>query len=226
VKAKPYGFRTWTEDHISQFEAFYPTDSRARLAFALLLYTGQRRGDVVRMGRQHIRDGFIEVRQAKTGATVEIPIHPELQAILDASRAEHLTFPTTATGKPFTGGSFTNWFGDLCRKAGLPLGLSAHGLRKAMCRRLAEAAAISGHASLKEVQRYTKAANQRRMAIDAMETIQRTETVKPDRKIWQTPAQVIEKKGDEYVSLVWTSTSSTSPSGPRRARGRPSDHRS
>jgi len=46
---------------------------------------------------------------------------------------------------------------------------SAHGLRKAAARRLAEAgcteheiAAITGHASLREVQRYTKAADQKR----------------------------------------------------------------
>jgi hypothetical protein len=87
------------------------------------------------MGRQHIKGGFLTVRQGKTGATVVIPLHPELQAVLAASEACNLTFLTTATGKPFAPGAFTNWFGTLCRAAGLPLGLSAHGLRKAMCRR-------------------------------------------------------------------------------------------
>jgi integrase len=95
------GFRTWTEDDIAQFESFYPIGSRARLAFALLLYTGQRRGDVIRIGRQHVKGGVLTVHQAKTGVTVAIPIHPDLQAALAAS--EHLTFLTTATGKPFTG---------------------------------------------------------------------------------------------------------------------------
>jgi integrase len=51
------GFRTWTDDDIAQFEATYPIGSRARLAFGLLLYTGQRRGDVIRMGRQQPSDG-------------------------------------------------------------------------------------------------------------------------------------------------------------------------
>jgi len=146
------GFRTWAEDDIARFETVYPIGSRARLAFALLLFTGQRRGDVIRLGRQHVKGGFMTVRQGRTGATVVIPLHPELQAILAASEAGNLTFLTTATGKPFAPGAFTNWFGTLCRAAGLPLGLSAHGLRKAMCRRLAEAgcsanqiAAISGH---------------------------------------------------------------------------------
>jgi integrase len=89
-----------------------------------------------------------------------------------------MTFLTTATGKPFAPGAFTNWFGTRCRAAGLPLGLSAHGLRKAMCRRLAEAgctvhqiAAISGHATLREIERYTKSVDQKRLARVAMEQI-------------------------------------------------------
>src|SRR5262245_24414019 len=50
----------------------------------------------MRMGRQHVRDGLIHVRQSKTGTTLAIPIHPELRAVLDATPAEHLTFLTTA----------------------------------------------------------------------------------------------------------------------------------
>jgi hypothetical protein len=73
------------------------------------------------MGRQHVKGGVLTVHQAKTGVTVAIPIHPDLQAALAAS--EHLTFPTTATGKPFTGQGFTNWFRTMCRAAGLPPGL-------------------------------------------------------------------------------------------------------
>jgi integrase len=202
VRASAHGFRTWTEDDIAAFEAVHPIGSRARLAFALLLYTGQRRADVIRMGRQHVKGGFLTVRQGKTGATVVIPIHPALQAILAASGASNLTFLTTATGKPFAPGAFTNWFGGLCRAAGLPLGLSAHGLRKAMCRRLAEAgcsanqiAAISGHATLREVGRYTKAADQRRMAAAAMEIIQRTAGTEPTLPKVSNLPQGIEKKG-------------------------------
>jgi integrase len=92
-----------------------------------------------------------------------------------------MTFLTTPTGKLFAPGAFTGWFRKACREAGLPLGLSAHGLRKAMCRRLAEAgcsasqiAAISGHDNLQEVSRYTKSADQARMARDAMGAISGT----------------------------------------------------
>ncbi len=184
------GFKTWSEEEIAQFEAIHPIVSHARLAFGLSLYTGQRRGDVIRMGRQHVRAGFLQVRQEKTSAVLEIPLHPALQEILAAHPAEHLTFLTTRAGEPFTAAGFTGWFRDRCREAGLPLGLSAHGLRKATCRRLAEAgcsanqiAAISGHATLREVERYTKAASQKRMAAAAMEVISGTNTGKPIGKV-------------------------------------------
>ena len=59
------GFHTWTDDEIAQFEAHHPIGTKPRLAFALLLYTAQRRSDVVRMGRQHIRDGVLYGEAAK-----------------------------------------------------------------------------------------------------------------------------------------------------------------
>jgi integrase len=178
VKIKTDGYRTWTEDDIAAFEARHPVGTRARLALGLLLYTGQRRSDVVQIGRQHIRDGILYLRQQKTGAPLAIPVHPILQAVLDASLSDHLTFLTTRVGSPFTPAGFTNWFREVCNEADLPRGTSAHGLRKAACRRLAEAgcsanviAAISGHRSLKEVQRYTVAADQLRMARAGMEAM-------------------------------------------------------
>ncbi len=169
------GWYSWSEDDIAKFEAHHLIGTRARLALALLLYTAQRRSDVIRMGRQHIRnteDGpVIQVRQQKTAAPLEIPIHPELQAVIDGTPADHLTFLVTRSGGPFNPSPFTHWFKDRCREAGLPPRASVHGLRKAACRRLAEVgcsapviAAISGHASLAEVTRYIEEANQLRMA--------------------------------------------------------------
>jgi integrase len=159
------GFHTWTDDEIGQFEAPHPIGTRARLAFGLLLYTGQRRGDVIRMGSQHVRGGFMRVVQQETGFALEIPMHPALAEILAAHQAEHLTFLTTAAGKPFSAQGFTAWFRAIVQEAGLLPGLSAHGLRKAMCRRLAESgcsanqiSAISGHSTQREVERYTRAA--------------------------------------------------------------------
>ena len=173
------GHHPWTEEEIAQFENCHPIGSRARLAQALLLYTGQRRGDIIRMGRQHVRDGMLQVKQEKTGAQLSIPVHPDLQEIIDAS-VTGLTFLTTKWGKGWHPAAFTNWFGKQCKVAGLRK-CSAHGLRHAAARRLAEAgctaheiAAITGHASLREVQRYTKAADQKRLAAAAMQKM-RTE---------------------------------------------------
>jgi integrase len=116
----------------------------------------------------------LSVRQSKTGAALEIPIHSELQKALDAVPADNLTFVVTQYNRPFTPQGFGNWFKDECKVAGLPHS-SAHGLRKAACRRLAEVgctvhqiAAISGHKSLKEIERYTRAVDQARLAREAI----------------------------------------------------------
>jgi len=183
VKNKTDGFHTWTEEEIAQFEAYHPIGSKARLALALLLYTAQRRSDVVKMGRQHVRGDTVKVRQDKTGTMLAIPLHPALAAVIEATPNNQLTFLTTSFGKPFTAPGFGNWFRGRCNEANIPKPCSAHGLRKAACRRLAEAgcsanviASISGHATLAEVSRYTKAADQERMARDGMAAITRTKT--------------------------------------------------
>lgn len=171
VRSQSDGRHSWTEEEIARFETRWPTGTRQRLAMALMLFTGQRRSDVVGMGRQHVKDGSIRVRQMKTGTALVIPVHPELQTILDATPNKHLTFLVTEGGKPFSVAGFGNWFGDACRAAGLPDACRAHGLRKAAARRLAEAgctaheiASVTGHKTLAEVQRYTLAANQENLA--------------------------------------------------------------
>ena len=174
IRVKSSGYHSWTEDEIEQFERTHPIGTRARLAFALLLYSGQRRSDVIRMGRQHIRDGVLQVRQQKTGVELLIPVHQTLAEIIAKTPKDHLTFLTTQYGRGFAGVSFGHWFRKQCNAAGLPH-CSAHGLRKAAARRLADAgastheiAAITGHASLREVQRYTRGADQKRLARAAM----------------------------------------------------------
>ena len=181
MRVKSDGFHSWTEDEISRFEERHAIGSRARLAFALLLHTGQRRSDVIRMGRQHVRDDVLQVRQVKTGTELMIPLHPALTNIITATPTDNLTFLTTQFGKPFAAAGFGNWFREQCDLAGL-----AHGLRKAAARRLAEAGcteheigAITGHASLREIVRYTKAADQQRLARAAIATV----SAKPEQKL-------------------------------------------
>lgn len=175
---KTDGFRAWTDADIEKFEDHWPVGSKARLALCLLLYTGQRRSDVVRLGRQHVRDGAIAVTQKKTGTSLVIPIHHTLQREIDRWPKDNLTFMLTDYGKPFSPGGFSNWFSDRAADAGLPPSSSPHGLRKAAARRLAEAgcsameiASITGHASLKEVERYTKSAAQGLLARRAISSL-------------------------------------------------------
>jgi integrase len=181
-KVKSTGYKTWSEDHIARFEAAHAVGTKARLAFALLLYTGQRRSDVVNIGRQHIYNDLLTINQGKTEggeeSHLEIPVHPKLRAIIDATPTVGVkTFLVTHFGRPYTAPGFGNWFRELCNRADCP-DVSAHGLRKATARRLAEIgctanqiASITGHASLSEVQRYTKAADRKRMAREAMKKL-------------------------------------------------------
>jgi integrase len=183
LKNTTKGYRDWTDPEMDQFVAHHPIGTRAYLAFRLLRDTGVRRGDVVDLGPQHIRHdllpksphGYLSFVQGKTGTLVEVPVTDALRAAIDASPSNHLTFLVTGQGQPFTDAGFTNWFRDRCNEAGLPNGLSAHGLRKARSRLIAEKgvsahgiAAVTGHKTLSEVQRYTAAFDRRKLAVEAM----------------------------------------------------------
>ena len=101
---KSDGHHTWSDDEIAAYEAAHPVGTKARLAFALLLYTAQRRGDVIRMGPQHVHNGELRVVQKKTRKSLILPIRSELQAVLDATPTGHLTFlsPRAASRIPPT----------------------------------------------------------------------------------------------------------------------------
>ncbi|MGE0153029.1 MAG: tyrosine-type recombinase/integrase [Reyranellaceae bacterium] len=194
VRVRSNGFATWSDDHIEMFKARWPLGTRARLALCLALHTTQRRGDLVLMGRQHIRGGTrIVTVQQKTGEEVDQPLHAELVEAIEALPNNHLTFLVTKDGKPFSPAGFTNWFRECCAEAGLPKGLSVHGLRKASMRIKAEngatthmLAAVSGHKTLKEVERYTRAANRRRLADQAHAKVETGTSVgKPSQKVSQ-----------------------------------------
>lgn len=176
------GHEPWPEEEIAKFEDFWPVGTKERLAFDLFLFTGQRIGDIATMMRAHIRNNAIRVVQEKTGAELWVPIHPKLNASLKAVPSSGLALLQRQTGQPYTKGGLDNWFRRKREAAQISPGLSPHGLRKAAGRRLAEAGAtaheimaILGHRSLREVQRYTADADQRRNAIAAMKKITGTE---------------------------------------------------
>src|SRR5215813_10305898 len=110
IRVKSDGFPAWTVDNVHQFESRHPIGSKARLALALLLYTGQRRGDVVRFGKQHCKNGKLIFTQEKTNKRLVLPILPELQKIIDASPCGSLTFLESDWHRPFSPHGFSDKF--------------------------------------------------------------------------------------------------------------------
>ena len=171
------GIHSWTEDEIAAYRACHAIGTTARLALELALNTACRRGDLIQIGPQHIRNGLFSYSQNKTMASVAMPVHPDLFEVLAGTPATNALFLTASTGRPFSPNTFGNKFREWCNEAGLSH-CSVHGLRKAQARRLAEAGcsanqimAITGHKTLSEAQRYTAAADRERMATSAMASI-------------------------------------------------------
>ncbi|MCP4541442.1 MAG: tyrosine-type recombinase/integrase, partial [Chloroflexi bacterium] len=172
------GIHTWTLEEVERFESHNPIGTKARLVLDLLLYTAQRRGDIVKMGRQHERDGWLHFTQEKTGKRMSLPIVPTLRQTLDASPTGDMTYIVTQFNKPFTSDGFGKWFRKCCDEVGLKH-CSAHGLRKASAVKLAHAgataheiASITGHDTLKEVERYTKEVEQQHLAESAAKLLE------------------------------------------------------
>ncbi|MBR1286811.1 tyrosine-type recombinase/integrase [Bradyrhizobium sp. AUGA SZCCT0177] len=166
---------TWTDAELRQYEAKWRLGTRQRLAYAFLLYTGQRVGDVAKMNRADVADGLIHVVQQKTGAELWVPIHPELARAMKSYSAQGLSLIGDGSGRPLKRAALSSLMRLAIKQAGLPSRCVSHGLRKAAMRRMAEndatanqIASISGHKTLKEVERYTKAADQKKMARVAM----------------------------------------------------------
>lgn len=165
------GYHTWSEDDITRYRARWPLGTKQRLAMELILWTDQRKVDAIHLGRQHMRDGKFVIRQSKTGKKLVLAIAPPLAAAIDAMPAsDAMCFIMTQWGRPFSVKGFGGWFREQCDAAGLPE-CTAHGLRKATMRRMAELEmpnksmkSVSGHSKDDEVARYTEAANQERLA--------------------------------------------------------------
>src|SRR5262245_33345579 len=168
-KRKPTGgFKTWPEEYIVAYRERHPLGTKARLALELLLNVGPRRGDVVKLGRQHVRNGEFAFSANKNGVVVDgVPMLPELKAAISAMpTSAGLTFLMTEYGKPFTPAGFGGWF-----RNSIPKGYAAHGLRKASATRLAEEGATAhqlkawfGWKTLREAERYTEAAERKKLA--------------------------------------------------------------
>jgi integrase len=191
----PDGIRAWTEAEAVRYEARHPIGTKARLAFDLLLYTGVRRSDVVRLGPQMERcftetlpnGETVEVQklvfiETKGGSRIvkqhELPILPPLRHSIDATLTGHLVYLITAFGKPHSAKAFGNWFKKRSREAGLEE-VSAHGLRKLGAQRCAEAGAtehqlmaLLGWANPQQAAVYTKKVNRAKLEAQAAVLLQ------------------------------------------------------
>jgi len=180
----PAGYHTWTLEEVRRFEERHPIGSKARLALSLLLFTGQRRSDVIRLGRQHIHGGRIAFTQFKgrnrKPVRLTLPILPALQKIMELSACGPMTFLINELGRPFTDAGFGNWFRDRCVEAAVPG--RAHSLRKAGATIAAnngatphQLMAIFGWTTLQMAEAYTRTADQLRLAESAMHMIDPSE---------------------------------------------------
>lgn len=190
LKITSDGFKTWSENEVGAYKGYWPVGTRERLAFDLLLGTVQRSGDVRQMGRQHEKEGRLDFRQQKTGAELSLPVVPDLKQSLDTVDPAQMLYIVTQFGVGYTAKGFGNWFNRSARKAGL-VGCTAHGLRKTGATRLADAGhseavimSWTGHQTTKEVQRYTRARNQKRLADSAVgETEREPEMANPANRL-------------------------------------------
>ena len=141
VPVKSNGHHPWDMEECAKFEARHPLGTRARLAYGLILQDGHSRCDIVRMGRQHVRDGVLSLARQKTKVAFEVPVMPMLQAAIDAMPpSDNLMFLVTAQGRPFSAAGFGNKFREWCDEAGLPKRCTSHGLRKASAARHSDVA--------------------------------------------------------------------------------------
>jgi len=183
LKTSSEGTHTWTIDEVHQDEAAHPIGTMARMELSVLAFTGQRRSDAVQFGRQReTKDGaslaFTQFKGRKRKPVkLVIPILPELRAVIDKTPRKGLTYIETEFNGPFTANGFGNRFRKWCDDAGLPH-CSAHGLRKAGATIAAENGAterqlmdIFGWRTAKQVETYTRAVRQEKVANEAMHLI-------------------------------------------------------
>lgn len=171
-------YQPWPDEAIEAF--LKKAQPEMALALKVGLYTGQRLGDCLAMRWSDYDGNGIAVRQEKTGAQLFIPVHAELKAALDKARreAKSLHILTTPAGRPWEKSTFRAAFTRAMREAGLT-GLHFHGLRKTAATKLAEVGcseheigSITGHASVRMIEHYTKKANQKRRALAAIHKLE------------------------------------------------------
>lgn len=175
---KPYTI--WTDADLLAFRA--SASPMLRLALYLGAYTGQRLSDVIKMKWSDYDGDRVRVVQVKTDVKLSIPIHPDLKVVLDRTERCGETILTSKSGRLFHDRVFSRDFRDARIAAGLPDGLSFHGLRHTAAAKMAEAGctaseimAVTGHKSLKVAEHYIRQASQEKLADRAISRLPRTQ---------------------------------------------------
>lgn len=184
-KPKTRGFPEWTEEELDQYAARWPLGTRERVMWGVFCFSGLRRGDAARLGKQHIRNGVITIDTEKNNTRVTIPVLPELAEILAAGPLGELSVIASKKGQPMRKEVVGTLFKRACIAAGIP-GKSAHGIRKAAATRaanngatVAALEAIFGWQGGQMAALYTRAADRRRLAAEHMEKLSKTGTSIP-----------------------------------------------
>jgi integrase len=195
------GYRAWTEDDVEAYQRRWPVGTRQRVWLDVLLYTGLRCGDAVALGRQHIRDGIAQLNTEKTGVTVTLPILSVLAETLAAGPCGDLAFIVGKEGRPMSKGYFSNEFARAARDAGVHG--SAHGVRKIAATRaansgatVAQLEAIFGWTGGRMASLYTRSADRRRLALEAMGKLanaERTSIPAPEGEV-RAPVKKVARK--------------------------------
>ncbi|TIV96684.1 MAG: phage integrase family protein [Mesorhizobium sp.] len=206
VRYESDGHRTWTEEDIAAYRKKWKIGTPERLAMEVLLHTGLRRSDAVRVGWKHVAGGRIEITAQKTGAELSIPIRAELMGYIKTCPRDGDAFIAKTGGAARSDKAFSAYISGAAAKANLPSGSSPHGLRKAACRRLAEAGcsarqimAITGHTDIREVERYCREAEKKLLADAAMAKLDDHFDV---QKLPNQPDELGKSGDNELKSLV------------------------
>jgi integrase len=183
------GWKAWPDEARAQFEAKWPLGSTPRLAYALALWLGNRRGDVATLPVSAIDGDKVRLTQGKTGRALVLGITPMLREALDAADLTGPTVLRTAYGEPFSAKSLTGRMADWTRAAGLPPGHTLHGLRKTLGKMLAEGGSTTrqimdtlGHTDIKHAELYSREAEQERLARAGMNNVARMENRRISKK--------------------------------------------
>lgn len=184
------GWKAWTVEAMDCFERRWPVGTTPRLTYALALWLGNRRSDVVSLrwdqrssrdivigGERRSAEGFL-VTQEKTAAEIFVPITPMLEEVLAATKRRGSTILVTEQGNPFSAKSITGRMSDWTKSAGLEPGFTLHGLRKTLGKMLAEGGAstrqlmkVLGHDDIEHAELYSREAESALLAVEGMDKV-------------------------------------------------------